>query len=125
MSFPGWTSYITDDKKGVIYKLTYNNKDFIYYDKQSFTDDKNKIKADIEVNKNNEILINWKASWSWYFEASFWIELVDENNNSLHKWTITAQWDWMTSDYVPFHSLFKYQNPKTDYGYIIFKKDNP
>ncbi|MDD2907698.1 MAG: PQQ-dependent sugar dehydrogenase [Candidatus Gracilibacteria bacterium] len=125
LSSPGGVSYITDDKKGVIYKLAYNNPEFILIDKQSFTDDENKIKADIEVNKNNEILINGEASGTWYFEAVFGIELVDENNNMLYQSYTTADSDWMTTDYVPFHSLFKYEDPKTDYGYIIFKKDNP
>lgn len=122
---PWWIAYITDDEKWVIYKLTYNNKDFIYIDEQSFTDDVNKISSDITITKNNEILLNWKASWSWYFEASFPIELVDENGKKISEWYVTAQSDWMTSDYVPFSWTLKYSNPETEYWYIIFKKDNP
>lgn len=122
---PGWTWYITDDRKGVVYKLTYNNPEFIYIDQISFSDEENYIRADIEINQNQEILINGEATWPWYFEAIFGVEVIDENNNTLANTYVTANWEWMTEDYVPFHARFNYDNPETDYWYIIFKKANP
>lgn len=122
---PGWTWYITDDRKWVVYKLTYNNPEFIYIDQLSFSDEENNIRADIEINQNQVIFINWEATWTWYFEANFGIEVVDENDNTLADTYVSTSWEWMTENYVPFHARFNYEDPETDYWYIVFRKANP
>ncbi len=102
---------------------TQNN--FTKVDEVIFTDEENKINATVTTNSNYEIQIHGEASGTWFFEAEFWLELLDENNNLLSEWFVTAQWEWMTVDYVPFMWKIAYLSPETEYGYLIFKKANP
>jgi len=71
------------------------------------------------------LLISGKARGYWFFEASFPIELVDENNNLVSSTIATAKGEWMTKDFVPFEATLNFSNPKTDKGFLIFRKDNP
>lgn len=88
-------------------------------------DEDKKINATIERVGENKLIINWKASGAWFFEASFPIILKDENQNIIAKNIATASWNWMTSDYVEFSSELEYTNPKSKYWYLIFQNDNP
>lgn len=90
----------------------------------NFSDENLKINANIEKD-NNKLIINWAASWAWFFEASFPIMLEDDNSKVISKSIATASWNWMTSDYVEFNSELNYSNPETEYWYIIFQNDNP
>jgi hypothetical protein len=50
---------------------------------------------------------------------------VDENNNLVSSTIATAKGEWMTKDFVPFEATLNFFNPKTDKGFLIFRKDNP
>jgi hypothetical protein len=71
------------------------------------------------------LFISGKARGYWFFEASFPIELVDENNNLIAQTIAQAKEEWMTEDFVPFEATLNFSNPKTDKGFLIFRKDNP
>ncbi|MDD5431044.1 MAG: DUF333 domain-containing protein [Candidatus Pacebacteria bacterium] len=64
---------------------------------------------------------------TWYFEGSFPVKLLDSANNVLASGFVTAQSDWMTTEFVPFKGTLKLQSfPKaTSTGVLVFQKDNP
>lgn len=94
-------------------------------DEINVTDEENKINAHIITNSNYEIQVSGEASGTWFFEAEFWLELLDENNNLLSEWFVTAEWEWMTVEYVPFKGKIAYLEPETEYGYLVLKRSNP
>lgn len=62
----------------------------------------------------------------WYFEGSFPIELTDDKGNIIAQKYVTAQGDWMTSEYVPFLGTLEFTVPAgVTHGYLILRKDNP
>jgi hypothetical protein len=74
---------------------------------------------------SSPLFISGKARGYWFFEASFPIELVDENNNLIAQTIAQAKGEWMTEDFVPFEATLNFVNPKANKGFLIFRKDNP
>ncbi|MDO8668245.1 MAG: GerMN domain-containing protein [bacterium] len=66
-----------------------------------------------------------QARGSWFFEASFPIELVDDQGRVLGQSYAQAQSDWMTENFVPFIGEISYQIEATTTGKLILKNDNP
>ncbi len=66
-----------------------------------------------------------EARGTWYFEASFPIELLDADGNVLATAIAQAKTDWMTEDFVPFNvevaAPESYIGPAT----LVLKRDNP
>lgn len=66
-----------------------------------------------------------KARGTWFFEASFPIELLDVNGKVIAIGIAQAQDEWMTENFVPFEAEIKapatYIGPAT----LVLKKDNP
>ena len=95
----------------------------------TFTDQSGEIVIDSP--KANSVIgdkveISGKAKGSWYFEASFPIQIQDSDGNTLATGTATALSDWMTEDFVSFSSIIEFSAPTTtSYGKIVFKNDNP
>ncbi len=69
--------------------------------------------------------ITGQARGTWYFEATFPVELVDANNKSLGKSFATAQGEWMTEEFVPFTAEIKFEKPSTKKGKLIINNANP
>lgn len=60
---------------------------------------------------------------AWYFEASFPLEVLDQNGTRVGVSYATAQGDWMTTDFVPFIgeiTVNNYSGPAT----LVLHKDN-
>jgi len=76
-------------------------------------------------NVNNIITISGRARGTWFFEASFPINLVDSNNQIVASTIAQAKSNWMTEEFVPFEA--KLTIPATSIGQakLILKKDNP
>lgn len=74
---------------------------------------------------SSPVQISGQARGSWYFEAEFPIELVDENGVSLGTSIAKAQGEWMTEDFVPFNSELSFSAPTTKTGRLIVKNANP
>lgn len=72
----------------------------------------------------NNFTITGQAKGTWFFEGSFPIEIYDRDDNLILQSYVTAQSDWMTSDWVPFEANVSISTEAKN-GYIIFKKDNP
>ncbi len=84
----------------------------------------------IDYPKPNAIIgsplkVSGQARGNWYFEASAPVKIVDDLNNVLGVKYITAQGDWMTTDFVPFLGEIEFAAPNTPAGKVIFQKDNP
>ncbi len=71
------------------------------------------------------LTIGGVARGYWYFEASFFVELVDGNGKVIASGPATARTDWMTEEFVPFSITLTFAQPTTATGTLIFHKDNP
>ncbi len=67
-----------------------------------------------------------KARGTWYFEASFPIDIKNASGTVIAQGHAEAQGDWMTEDFVPFTATVTYPaQPKGSKGTVVFKNDNP
>lgn len=69
-------------------------------------------------------VVRGKARGTWYFEASFPLEVVDGDGKTLVQMPVQALGDWMTQDFVPFAATVTvptYSGP----AQLILKNDNP
>ena len=73
-----------------------------------------------------------EATGPWYFEASAPVELRDWQGNVIAQSFITAQGDWMVTNFVAFTGTIEFTSPYTagdpaamQQGTLVFKKDNP
>lgn len=71
------------------------------------------------------IVVSGRAKGSWYFEASAPVKVYDANNQLLGSGNITAQGDWMTTNFVPFTGTINFATSTTNTGKIVFMNDNP
>jgi len=73
-----------------------------------------------------------QATGPWYFEASAPVELRDWQGNVIAQSYITAQGDWMVTNFVAFTGDITFTSPYTagdpiaqQQGTLVFKKSNP
>jgi hypothetical protein len=75
---------------------------------------------------SSPLTVTGVAIGPWFFEASFPVELRDEQGNVIAQHFVTAQTDWMTTDYVRFSGTLIFTKPaQGTAGKLILKKDNP
>ncbi len=71
-----------------------------------------------------EFSVIGKARGTWFFEASFPLELLDQLGNVIATGYAQAEGEWMTEEFVPFKGTIKapesYMGPAT----LVLKKDN-
>jgi hypothetical protein len=68
------------------------------------------------------------ARSGWFFEGSFPVTVTDWNGLIIGEGFVTAQGDWMTTEFVPFTGEIVFTvATDTPYrrGTVIFQKDNP
>lgn len=70
------------------------------------------------------LIITGTARGTWFFEASFPISLLDENDQEIAMGIATAQGEWMTEEFVPFTAEITYSTQSLA-GKLVLKKDNP
>jgi hypothetical protein len=76
----------------------------------------------------NPIKISGQARGTWFFEATFPVNIVDWDGKIVGSGVAHAKEDWMTGNFVPFEAEIFYTLPPQIYskkGAIILKKDNP
>ncbi len=66
-----------------------------------------------------------QARGTWYFEASFPVQLLDTNGKILVTAIAHAQGDWMTTDFVPFVAEIAVPESYIGPAVLLLKKDNP
>ncbi len=75
---------------------------------------------------NSPLTVTGEARGVWFFEATFPIKLMDDNDNAIAAGIATAQSEWMTESFVPFTSTLTFTSePSTPDGWLILEKDNP
>ena len=74
---------------------------------------------------SSPLKITGRARGSWFFEASFPIQLLNQNNQRLAEAVAAAQGDWMTEDLVPFTAELTFTAPVGNTGQLVLNKDNP
>lgn len=72
------------------------------------------------------LTITGEARGTWFFEASFPVEMQDEDGNVLGQGYAEATEDWMTEDFVPFTATLTFTIPVgVTEGVLYLRKDNP
>ncbi|TSC62065.1 MAG: hypothetical protein G01um101448_178 [Parcubacteria group bacterium Gr01-1014_48] len=73
------------------------------------------------------LTVSGEARGTWYFEASFPIDVLDTDGNVLGQGFAEAQGEWMTEEFVPFTGTITFSAPTAGVtnGTVVFKKDNP
>lgn len=66
-----------------------------------------------------------KARGTWYFEASFPIEVLDKNGETLVRGVAQAEGEWMTENFVEFKSDIKVPQSYIGPATLILRNDNP
>lgn len=69
--------------------------------------------------------VRGEARGSWYFEASFPIEVRDSSGKVLTTVVAQAQGEWMTTSFVPFVATATVPTSYIGPATIVLKKDNP
>lgn len=73
---------------------------------------------------SSPLQITGKARGSWYFEATFNVELYDSSEQLLASSRAVALEEWMTEDLVDFEATLNFTTSDSS-GTLVFKKDNP
>jgi len=71
------------------------------------------------------VVVEGEARGTWFFEASFPVELRDGDGNVLAQVPAQAIGEWMTEDFVPFKAEFTVDFNGATNGVLVLKKDNP
>jgi hypothetical protein len=74
------------------------------------------------------VTVSGDAPGTWFFEGSFPVVVVDWDGKVIGNGHVTAQENWMTTNYVPFSGVIEFTvDPSAPYhtGSVIFQKDNP
>ncbi len=72
------------------------------------------------------LTITGEARGTWYFEASFPVEMQDVDGNVLGQGHAEAIGDWMTEDFVPYTATLSFTVPAgVTEGVLYLRKDNP
>lgn len=66
-----------------------------------------------------------EARGNWYFEASFPIQVLAEDDSVLVDTFATAQGEWMTTEFVPFRADIQVPATYSGKATVILRKDNP
>lgn len=74
---------------------------------------------------HKDLSVIGKARGTWFFEASFPIQVLDKDGKVLSQGIAEAQSDWMTSDFVPFKATINIPDSYTGPVTLVLKKDNP
>ena len=80
-----------------------------------------------ESNIISPLIVTGEARGTWYFEASFPIEIRSAQGDVIGQGYAQAKTEWMTTDFVAFQSIpitFTAE-PAGSAGTLVLKKDNP
>jgi hypothetical protein len=71
------------------------------------------------------LTVEGEARGTWFFEATFPVNLLDANGDIIAAHFAQAQGEWMTQDFVSFKAQLIFEKPATNTGVLVLKKDNP
>ena len=70
------------------------------------------------------LIVEGAARGNWYFEATFPVTLLDADGNVIAHHYAEAQAEWMTTEFVPFRTELKFNQPGTNRGTLVLHKHN-
>lgn len=71
------------------------------------------------------LIITGEARGTWYFEATFPVDVETVDGTNIGGGYAQADDDWMTEDFVPFTSTIGFTVPDgVDNGYLILRRSN-
>jgi len=73
---------------------------------------------------SSPLTITGEAVGTWFFEATFPVELVDANGAVIAQGLVQALSDWQTEELVPFEGTLEFTTDALA-GELILSKDNP
>lgn len=117
---PDGVLYISDDKAGVIYRVSYKSGEG-----KVETPEVKLTSPELNALVRSPLAVTGQARGFWFFEASFPVELEDGNGKQIAIAPATAQGEWMTAEFVSFKAVLEFSEPSTDTGTLILRKDNP
>ncbi len=84
----------------------------------------------VESPKPNETVgktfsVSGQARGTWYFEASFPIEVRDAKGDVVLQTHADAEGEWMTEEFVPFKARVELPASFEGKATLVLKKDNP
>lgn len=131
LKFMNGSLYVSDDRAGVIYRVSFVNEGSPQTGDQVLVDGfisggtAGSEPLDYDVSTST-ISFSGHAKGTMFFEASFPVTAVDEYGVIVGQGVAQAEGDWMTENDVPFTVvLTKVDEPTIDRGTLLFKKDNP
>jgi hypothetical protein len=72
------------------------------------------------------LTVTGSARGTWYFEASFPVEIKNASGTVIAQGPAQAQGDWMTQDYVPFSITLTFPAQAAgSHGTVVLHNDNP
>lgn len=71
-----------------------------------------------------EFSVIGQARGVWFFEASFPVELLDKDGNTIATGIAQAEGEWMTEEFVPFKADIKAPESYIGPATLVLKKDN-
>ncbi len=74
---------------------------------------------------SSPVTVTGQARGNWYFEASFPVKVLDNDDAVIGGGIATAQGEWMTTDYVPFSATVEFNPGTSTQGVVVLQKDNP
>lgn len=74
---------------------------------------------------SSPLIITGEARGTWFFEATFPVNLLDSNGKVLALHYALTDENWMTEDFIPFTANIEFDDPETTTGFLILEKDNP
>lgn len=77
---------------------------------------------------SSPLKVTGKARGTWYFEASFPVQLTDASGKVIATVPAQAKGDWMTTEFVPFEATLTFSSlgvADGSKGTLILRKDNP
>lgn len=74
---------------------------------------------------SSPLTITGQARGNWFFEATAPVRLLDGNDRQIAVGFITAQGEWMTTNFVPFSGQLTFAPPNTNTGTLVLEKNNP
>lgn len=90
----------------------------------NFNDSEKEIRWNALID-GDKIIVNWEASWLWFFEANFSVELY-KWEELINETVVTTEDNWMTEDYISMNSVIDISELEdTENLSLLFKKANP
>ncbi len=122
---PDGALYVSDDKAGVIYRVTYSEKETLQSNATEKADLIQVANVEIDQRIGNPFPLKGRARGTWFFEATFPVTVVDANGKEIGNGIAQADGEWMTKEFVPFTATLTFKKPATPNGFLLLKNDNP